>query len=150
MVGATEFEKLVLVENHFLAIAAGECIVAFHGFLIVALVIILGEIDGLFGANLFAEPTEDAAEHVDLEILRHLLGTFAMGVLAVFAWGRDADGLGRADKFAELAAHALGVVILVTHQIRRAAETLRHGPEFLRIVQRSLELVVLVFLFVDL
>ena len=138
------------MENHFLAGAAGQRVVAAHFVFLVALIIVLGEEDGFLGANLLAKSAEDAAQHVNFKILRHLLSAFAVGVFAVLTRRRDADSLGRADKFAQLAAHAFGVVLLIAHQIRRAAEPFGHGPEFLRIIECGLEFVVLIFLLVHL
>ena len=72
-----------------------------------------------------------------------------MGGLAFLAGRRDADGFGRAHKFAKLAAHAFGRAFLIAHKIRRAAEAGRHSPKFLGIAECGFEFVVFVFVFVN-
>src|SRR5438093_155424 len=97
---AAEFEQLFSVVNHLRAARAGERI-------------ILLQEDGFLRADFLAEAAENAAKHVDLEFLRHLLRVRAVGRLARRTGRRDLDGLGRADKLAELARDALGVAVLV-------------------------------------
>src|SRR6185436_9190559 len=89
--------------------------------------------DRFFGAYFLAITAEDAAEHVDFEFERHLLGVRAVGLEAAVAGRNDPDGLGRTDEFAKLARDALGVAILIFHEIRGAAIAFGHDPFRFRI-----------------
>ena len=76
--------------------------------------------DGFLGANLLAESAINAAEHVDFKFARGFLDVRVGRVGGDFA-GRDADGLGRTDKFAELAGDAFFASVGVAHERGRAA-----------------------------
>src|SRR6266576_3706234 len=105
---AAEREKFLLVVNHLLASQATERVV-------------LEQEDRFLRADLLAIAAEDAAEHVDLEFPGHLLGVGPVGVARHRAGRCDANRLRRADELAKLARDALGVAVLVLHEIRRAA-----------------------------
>src|SRR5207249_3125465 len=69
VVDAAQGEQFFFVVNHLLAAGAGERVV-FH------------QEDRLFRTNLLAITAEDAAEHVNLKFLRHLLRVRAVGDLS--------------------------------------------------------------------
>src|SRR2546429_9702721 len=99
VVDAAQGEQFFFVVNHLLAAGAGERIV-FH------------QEDRLLRTNLLAIAAEDAAEHIDLKFLRHLLRVRAVGDLSCRTRWNDFDGFGRADKLPELAGDTLGVPFL--------------------------------------
>src|SRR3974390_298987 len=104
---AAEFQELLFVVNQFFAADADVRP-------------IMLEENRLFRANFLTEAAINAAEHVDLELQRHLLGVWTIGLQTAVAGRRDADGFRRTDKFAELTRDAFGVAVLVLHEIRRA------------------------------
>src|SRR5439155_15706837 len=103
-VRAAEREEFFFVVNHFFASGSGQRVI-FH------------QEDRFFGTNLLAIAAEDAAEHIDLELLWYLLRIRPVGGRTVGTGRNDSDRLGRADEFTELAADAFGVAFLVLHEI---------------------------------
>src|ERR1019366_9756569 len=87
-----EFQQLVLVELQFGAAVAGNRKV------------VLQE-DGFLGTDFLAIAAINTAQHVDDEIVRLFLDVLIGGAFGAAARD-DADGLGRADKLAELAGPA--------------------------------------------
>ena len=77
--------------------------------------IILAEVDRLLGTDLFAEAAIDATDHIDIECLRAFLH-LAPALVGGNFLGMDGDRAGRANEFAELAAHTLVSSKLITHQ----------------------------------
>src|SRR5690242_771366 len=77
LVHPAQREQLFLVVDHLFAADAGQGII-FH------------QEDRFFRAHLLAEPTEDAAEHVDLEIFWRFLHVAYFG-RATRSWWRNAD-----------------------------------------------------------
>jgi len=118
--GATEFVKLGFVVDHFGAGEAGDGVV-------------LQQEDGFLGADFLAEAAVDAADHVDVEGLGRFFNFGEGGVEGNFA-GMDADGAGRADKFAELATDAFFAAFFIADEGGCAAVAFRHGPFFLGIL----------------
>ena len=121
---ATQGQQLLLVVNHLSPAQPGERVVAL-------------EENGLLRTDFLTEAAEDAPEHVDLEFLGHLLRIATVGGLSLGAGRRDLDGLGRTHEFAKLARDALGVALLILHEIGRAAITLGHDPFLLGILHRD-------------
>src|SRR5208282_497156 len=117
---ATERKELLFVINHLGAAQAGERI-------------ILQQENRLFGADLLAVAAVNAAQHVDFKFERHLFRIRPVSHWPGRSRRNDFDGLRRTDKFTELAAHALGVAVLVANEIRRAAIIRRHGPFLFRV-----------------
>src|ERR1017187_5684024 len=122
---AAQREEFFLVVNHLRAACAGERI-------------ILLQENGLLRPDFLAEAAEDAAEHVDLEFERHLLGVRTVGQGTGRAGRNNFDRLGWADEFAKLARDALGVAFLIAHEIWRPAVAFGHNPLFLGILHRHL------------
>src|SRR5581483_9195929 len=99
LMNAAQMEQLFLVVDHLLPARAGQGI-------------ILHQKNRLLRADFLAKAAEDAPEHVDLKFLRPLL--HVAGLRRAARAGRsDANGLRRADEFAQLARHALGPPFLV-------------------------------------
>src|SRR5438093_9043028 len=90
---AAQGEQLLFVVNQLGAALGGQRIV-------------FQQEDGFLRANLLAETTEDATEHVDLKFARHLFGVGAIRRRTRGTRRRNLNRLGRADEFAELAGDA--------------------------------------------
>src|SRR5688572_30158424 len=84
---AAQFIKLRLVMHHLLAGDAGDRV-------------ILAEEDGLLGTDFLAHAAVDAADHVDLELLRPLLDLRPLRVRGDFL-GSNGDGAWWADEFTQ-------------------------------------------------
>src|SRR5437870_12504016 len=87
-VDTAEGEEFFFVVNHFLAARAGERVV-------------LHQEDCFLRADFLAEAAENAAKHVDLEFLRHLLRVWAVSELPDRARWNNFNGLWRTDEFAK-------------------------------------------------
>src|SRR6267143_58165 len=89
---SADFEQLLFVMHHFRAREASDGI-------------ILAQINRLLGANLLAHPAENAADHIDIELLRIFLD-FGEAICGGDFAGNDFDRTWRTDEFAELTRHA--------------------------------------------
>ena len=102
-----DFEQLFFVMHHFRAREAGDGI-------------ILSKENRLLWANLLAHPAENAADHVDIELLRIFLD-FGEAVCGRDFAGNNLDRAWRTNEFAELTGDAANAAILISNQCRRTA-----------------------------
>src|SRR5579872_5467992 len=84
--------------------------------------------DGVNRAGLLAKPAIDAFRHIDI-----VPGRAPAAVLARLRL--DGDGLGRADRLAELAGNAALFAVGITAQRMLAAETRAQRPLLVRIIE---------------
>src|SRR5436190_23864264 len=104
---STDFEQFLLVMHHVRARKTSDGI-------------ILTQKDRLLGADLLTHPAENAANHIDIELLRILLD-FGEAISGLDFARNDFDRAWRTNEFTELARHATDAAIFVPHQGRRAA-----------------------------
>src|SRR5206468_7662470 len=121
-----DFEQLFFVMHHFRAREAGDGI-------------ILSKENRLLWANLLAHPAENAADHVDIELLRIFLDSGEVICGRDFA-GNNLDRAWRTNEFAELTRDAADAAILISNQCRRTAVVIRQTAVrfFLGILHRDL------------
>ena len=120
-----EFVELIFVVHHLGAGVAGHR------------VLVLEE-DRFLRADFLAEPAVNAAEHVDIEGLRGFFDVHAVGLVSGDFAGRDPDGFGRADEFAELAGNTFFAAVRVAHKCRHAAVAGRNSGALFGILERLL------------
>ena len=108
--GASQFIEFGFVVNHLGAALARDGV-------------IFPEVDRLLGADFLTHPAVDAANHVNLELLRKLFDLREFAFCGQFA-GRDFDGAWWADEFAELTGHATLAVVFVFNESRSASVVL--------------------------
>ena len=106
-----DFEQLFFVMHHFRAREAGDGI-------------ILSKENRLLWANLLAHPAENAADHVDIELLRIFLDSGEVICGRDFA-GNNLDRAWRTNEFAELTGDAANAAILISNQCWRTAVVIR-------------------------
>ena len=104
---STDFEEFLLVMHHVRACKAG------YG-------IILTQKNRLLGADLLTHPAKNAADHIDIELLRILLD-LGEAISGLDFARNDFDCTWRTNEFTELTRHATDAAIFVPHQGRRAA-----------------------------
>jgi len=121
-----DFEQLFFLMHHFPAREAGDGI-------------IFSKKNRLLGANLLAHPAENAADHVDIELLRIFLD-FGKAICGRDFAGNNLDRAWRTNEFAELTRDTTHTAIRVAHQRRRAAVVIRQIAVrfFLGILHRDL------------
>ena len=98
---SADFEQFLLVMHHVRAREAGDGI-------------ILAQKDRLLRANLLAHTAENAADHVDIELLRIFLD-FGEAICGGDFAGNDFDRTWRTDEFAELTRHATDAAVFIPH-----------------------------------
>src|SRR5437870_6904642 len=102
-----DLEQLFFVVHHFRTSEPGDGV-------------ILAQKDGLLGANFFAHPAKNAANHVDIELAWILLD-FAEAIFRRNFARLYFDGARRTDEFAQLTGDAADTPSFVLHQGWRAA-----------------------------
>lgn len=122
-VHAAHFEEFFLFEDELVAAEAryGISILQKYRFL---------------GADFFAESAVDAAQHIELELFGFFFNVGVGGVGVNLLW-RDANGLGRADELAQLAADALDAPGRVLDEGGYAAVVRGDGGLFLGVFERD-------------
>src|SRR5438105_10242734 len=96
---AADLEQLLLIVYHLSASEPGDGV-------------IFAQKDGLLGANFFAHPAKNAANHVDIEFARVLLD-FAEAIFGRNFARLNFDGARRANEFAQLTGDAADAPSLV-------------------------------------
>lgn len=123
--GAAEFVELFLVVDHFFAGVTGRR----KDIL---------EDDRLFRADFFAESAVDAAEHIDVELLRCLFDVGAVRIFFVVDFaGLHPNGFWRADELAELAGDAFFAAVRIFDERRHAPVVVGDLRPLFRILKRD-------------
>src|SRR5262245_5931846 len=114
-----EVAALVLGDQQFV-LRVDERLAAVIGELVLLL-----EVDGVFGAGLFAHPAEDAAQHVDL-VSAGVAFPVRLGIVGRILGSLHEDRVGRAGHRAELTTHATLEAVAMAGEDVEPAEAREH------------------------